>query len=418
MEVKNTDLEKLLSQLVRMIKNHVKDSPEAVDTPELDDIQSAVNYLENCLFEINQYLGHLSRGDLSVEPLSRKNYLAGNLKQLHSDLKNLTWQANQVAQGDYKQRVNFLGDFSVSFNKMVEQLEERERIMTERAEALLQSKLLLVSVVDSIKEWLFVLDIETHEVLYENLSVKQQMNCNCLNPKNCKLYADLLNRSSDNFQIDEHIITEYECNCDNNRRYLTIKTYSIAWNDRNASAFLISDIKETKIQEQELKNLAYKDELTGAYNRRYGIEDITKRIIHKDDFLLCFIDIDKLKYVNDTFGHAAGDEYIISVVNVIQACLRSSDRLCRYGGDEFVLAMENCPMHIGLQKLEDCRKKIIEEITYFPKSISFGITHITPENVLGLEDLLESSDKQMYEFKLAHRDEVAEISKALKIKLQ
>jgi diguanylate cyclase (GGDEF)-like protein len=415
MEVKDTDLDKLLSQLVRLIKNHVKDTPEAVDTPELEDIQSAVNYLENCLFEMNQYLGHLSRGDLSVEPLSRQNYLAGNLKQLHSDLKNLTWQANQVAQGDYKQRVNFLGDFSVSFNKMVEQLKERDRIMTERAEALLQSKLLLVSVVDSIKEWLFVLDVETHEVLYENLSVKQQMlSGNCLNPTSCKLYADLLSRSSDNFQIDEHIISEYECNCDNNKRYLTIKTYSIAWNDRNASAFLISDITETKIQEQELITLAYKDVLTGAYNRRYGIEDISKRIIHKDDFLLCFVDIDKMKYVNDTFGHAAGDEYIISVVNVIQACLRSSDRLCRYGGDEFILTMEKCPMHVGLKKLEDSRKKIIKEITYFPKSISFGFTHVTHENVLGLEELLESADKQMYEFKMSHRDEVEEISKTFK----
>ena len=336
MEVLVDDVENLTAQLVRMIKNRAQNTPESVKTKELEDLQSAINYLENCLYEINQYMGHLSRGELSVEPLSRKNYLAANLKQIQSDLKSLTWQANQVAQGDYKQSVIYLGDFSVSFNTMVSRLKEHEHIMVERAEALLNSKMLLVSVVDSIKELLIVLDAETHEVLFENLAAKQQKSSNhCLHRKTCKLYADWI--ASDYYSAkpaELPSILEYECNCESHtHRFLTIKPYSLDWNERSAFAFLISDITASKTQEKKLHTLAYKDELTGVFNRRYGMEEISRLVIGREEFLLCFIDIDKLKYVNDTYGHTAGDEYIRAVANTLQSVLRSSDTLCRYGGD-------------------------------------------------------------------------------------
>jgi diguanylate cyclase (GGDEF)-like protein len=415
MEVENNDIENLVAQLVRMIKNRSLNEPGAVASPELGDLQEAVNYLENCLYEINRYLGHLSRGQLSVEPLSRKNYLAANLKQIHSDLKNLTWQTNQVAQGDYKQRVDFLGEFSVSFNKMISQLEEREQIMTERAAALLQSKLLLVSIVDSIKEWLLVLDTETCEVLFVNLAAKQQQSTNyCLEADSCHLYQEGLHRCIEIVRASkgstaDYAPIEHRCVCMHRRpRFLTIRPYPLDWNGRSACAFLISDVTETKDREEKLQTLAFKDELTGVFNRRYGLAEIDKLILAREDFLLCFIDIDRLKYVNDTFGHASGDEYISSVADIVQASMRSSDTLCRYGGDEFILVMRNCPDSAGRQKLADARRKIVEDSTAFPKCISYGFTHVTRENTLAFDELLGLADKEMYEFKVANRQKGAE----------
>ncbi|MGO5051015.1 HAMP domain-containing protein [Lachnospiraceae bacterium LCP25S3_G4] len=96
------------------------------ESEELADLQEAVLYLSNCLAESNEFLKSLRMGELDVKAPSRHNFLAGNLKELHSALKYLTWQANQVANGDYNQSVSFLGDFSTSFNQMIHQLAERE----------------------------------------------------------------------------------------------------------------------------------------------------------------------------------------------------------------------------------------------------------------------------------------------------
>jgi diguanylate cyclase (GGDEF)-like protein len=132
---------------------------------------------------------------------------------------------------------------------------------------------------------------------------------------------------------------------------------------------------------------------------------IAKLVMAKEDFLLAFVDLDKLKYVNDTFGHTAGDEYISGVAQTIQNDLRASDILCRYGGDEFVLVLNKCAQEIGEKKLEGIRKKIIDESKNFPRCISFGFTHVTSGNILNTEDLIHLADQNMYEYKVAHREE-------------
>lgn len=94
-------------------------------SPEAEAIQ-AVNRLTACIGEIYQFIKPLSQGSLDGVMPSRSNLLASPFKELHAQLKHLTWQAERVAQGDYRQRVDFLGEFSTAFNSMVTKLEERE----------------------------------------------------------------------------------------------------------------------------------------------------------------------------------------------------------------------------------------------------------------------------------------------------
>ncbi|MEF9967124.1 MAG: hypothetical protein RR766_01335, partial [Longicatena sp.] len=108
-----------------------------------------------------------------VKSPGRYNFLAGNLKELHSILKSLTWQTIQVAHGDYHQRVNFLGKFSEAFNLMVKQLEEREIHLKEQSEVLLQSTELLVSIMDTQKDSIFVIDVNTKKAIYANRAAKK-----------------------------------------------------------------------------------------------------------------------------------------------------------------------------------------------------------------------------------------------------
>ena len=84
-----------------------------------------------------------------------------------------------------------------------------------------------------------------------------------------------------------------------------------------------------------LSDIAYRDALTGLFNRRYFLSGLAEAIDEKRPFSLCSMDMDGLKYVNDTLGHAAGDEYINGVVRLISASLRRDDLFARMGGDEF-----------------------------------------------------------------------------------
>ncbi len=88
-----------------------------------------INTLIECLAEMRQFIGPLSQGRLSEQPPSRRNVLASPFKELHSRLVHLTWQAKQVAKGDYSQRVDFMGEFSESFNSMVVTLKSKEEAL-------------------------------------------------------------------------------------------------------------------------------------------------------------------------------------------------------------------------------------------------------------------------------------------------
>jgi hypothetical protein len=92
----------------------------------------ALNQLITFMEEIHQFINPLARGELSDTKLSPGNFLASPFKELHSRLCHLTWQAKQVAAGDYGQRVDFMGEFSEAFNFMILSLERNERLLKEK----------------------------------------------------------------------------------------------------------------------------------------------------------------------------------------------------------------------------------------------------------------------------------------------
>ena len=93
-----------------------------------------LKYLDHAVQEMKAYSAALSNGILSVETPGRDNFLCENLKNIHANLNHLTWQAKQVAKGDYSQKVSYLGEFSEAFNTMTEQLKQREGFLIEEAQ--------------------------------------------------------------------------------------------------------------------------------------------------------------------------------------------------------------------------------------------------------------------------------------------
>lgn len=155
------DIELLFLQIKTIIFN--KPTPDDLKTnfKNLKDLQQSIEYLENFIKENNRFLCDLALGNLESELPNKYNFLSNGLKQLYLSLKNLAWQANQVANGDYSQRVVFLGEFSTAFNKMVEQLEERENKLKAKTIALTKNIDLMVSIMDGLEESIVVTDEQT-----------------------------------------------------------------------------------------------------------------------------------------------------------------------------------------------------------------------------------------------------------------
>lgn len=127
-------MESTAETLFNYLRNVIYDPGNAVlDVEKLpeefQDIGSGLKYFAECVIETKGLAQALSIGDLSVLLPSRGNELAAPLKSLHASLKHLTWQTQQIAQGDYNQRVDFMGEFSYAFNKMVVQLAERRQTL-------------------------------------------------------------------------------------------------------------------------------------------------------------------------------------------------------------------------------------------------------------------------------------------------
>ena len=101
------------------------------------------------------------------------------------------------------------------------------------------------------------------------------------------------------------------------------------------------DITERKQLEEKLEKLARIDALTGCYNRGYGLELLDRQIKlsqrSKSPLLLAFLDIDRFKSINDTFGHGEGDRVLKEVTGLFKSTLREIDIICRMGGDEFLI---------------------------------------------------------------------------------
>ena len=167
---------------------------------------------------------------------------------------------------------------------------------------------------------------------------------------------------------------------------------------RNQTAQLDETTEQRAAQDQKLKEELYKDPLTGAYNRRY-YEEVVRKSIGPAGIAL--MDVDDFKICNDTYGHYAGDVALKTVASAIQSCIRSSDLLIRYGGDEFLLVLPGIPSDILQTKLEQIRAAVqqatVPGYPHFRLSLSIGGTMQAITD--SMENAVRRADRLMYQAK-------------------
>jgi polar amino acid transport system substrate-binding protein len=177
-----------------------------------------------------------------------------------------------------------------------------------------------------------------------------------------------------------------------------------------------------KATQTKLEKIASTDSLTGLYNR-FEMDKRLQYEVHAmkrygectfEGFSILYIDIDNFKYINDTFGHQAGDLVLISFAEILKSTTRTVDIVARYGGDEFIVLMPNTDYEgakimadrIAIKLEEaDSFKQYIKELKKYPISIdqkyrlagSYGIAvYMAGESI---DDMIKRADKALYAMK-------------------
>lgn len=174
----------------------------------------------------------------------------------------------------------------------------------------------------------------------------------------------------------------------------------------------LNDITRNKQAEKEIADLAYFDPLTRLPNRRLLIDRLHHALVthNRNDYkgALLFLDLDHFKTLNDTLGHDMGDQLLKQVAERLVLCLRESDTVSRFGGDEFVILIESLSKSSeqAATQVEDVATKILNYL-YAPYSLaghnyrastSIGIT-LFHGDTIGVEELLKQADIALYQAK-------------------
>ena len=169
------------------------------------------------------------------------------------------------------------------------------------------------------------------------------------------------------------------------------------------------NVTERVSMERDLREAATRDKLTGLYNRRHGEQLLHDALAEASDarpLTILLGDIDHFKQVNDRFGHPAGDRVLRSVADVLRRAVRESDAVIRWGGEEFLLVLDQCRDDCANDLAERIRGRV--EAQRDPESgkvtLSMGLATLTSTETA--EELIARADAALYEAKRRGRNRV------------
>ncbi len=320
-----------ITEAVYLLLNGKK--PVALDfddcpSGELRQLAGYVSRLSIEMESVLRVVTDISCGKLGTPILSRLPE-AHALKGLQTSLRHLTWQTSQIAKGDFSQRVDFMGEFSESFNGMVRDLEQ------------------------------------THTDLKKEISIHEQTQSTLQKAKE--------------------------------------KTEKLA--------------QELKAANKQLKEMAFRDGLTGLYNHRYFKDlmahELNRSERYKNSLSFMILDLDHFKKINDEFGHPVGDIVLKQVSKTIQNSIRACDIAARYGGEEFIVVLPETKLEEAMVVAERLRKSV-EDLTIASNNhsinvtISVGLTsYLVSKGKKKKSDIISEADSALYHAKKNGRNKIS-----------
>ncbi|MCG2777356.1 MAG: diguanylate cyclase [Desulfobacterales bacterium] len=173
--------------------------------------------------------------------------------------------------------------------------------------------------------------------------------------------------------------------------------------------------REMKEAQKKIAEMSTRDELTGLYNRRYFVETLEREIAsakrYGTDLVLCMADLDHFKEINDTYGHPAGDMVLSEIGSMLKECIRQSDLVCRYGGEEFAVILPNTDAEKARAVSERFRNRVAKhdfkhKSSHFGITVSIGVALYNNEVDKSPMEFVEMADRALYQAKEAGRNRV------------
>jgi two-component system cell cycle response regulator len=176
---------------------------------------------------------------------------------------------------------------------------------------------------------------------------------------------------------------------------------------------LLKTIVELQEENVHLRSMALIDSLTSLYNGRFFSSQLeTEMARTRRTGLPCclmMIDLDNFKMINDTLGHLEGDRFLIQVARMFSQCVRATDIVCRYGGDEFVAILPSTRLFVAI-RIANRLKKAVPEIpgaTGCNVSASIGISEFAVSSPWDANEFIQAADSAMYDAKSKGRNQVS-----------
>ncbi|WP_207679150.1 cache domain-containing protein [Desulfonema magnum] len=363
-------------------------------------------------------------------------------------IKKLSNLALKAKEGDLSVRCHAAGNdeigvLSMAFNSMITQLrnniEDLDRKVHERTHELLRSNKQLIqeieertlaedalreseeryrTILENIEDSYYEVDLAGNMIFFNNSLCRHLgYTKDELEGTNFREYMDEINakkvfqafhrtfktgKSAKSF--DWKFIKK-----DGSEAYAEISVSLIKNSEGDAIGFrgIARDVTERKKFEEELAFLAYHDPLTGLYNRKAFLEKLKETLVfakrYENERSVFYLDLDKFKEVNDMYGHETGDKLLKEVADRLKISVRESDHVCRFGGDEFTIILNNtndsCPERVALRIMEKISEPYYidnHKIDFITPSI--GISAY-PKDGYDVDTLINCADTAMYKAK-------------------
>ncbi|SDB90194.1 PAS domain S-box-containing protein/diguanylate cyclase (GGDEF) domain-containing protein [Pelagirhabdus alkalitolerans] len=330
----------------------------------------------------------------------------------------------RISEGDYTHRIevdqhpNKLSQVNNRFNIMVQELEEYKQDVVHKTEQLNQQKNFLDRIINNSPNIIYTMDqngvytmvnkpfAALYNLTPDELLGKTEMDVS--HDKRRAYYFSKLNRSI--MQSGEEVESEEKFVRPNGEvLWFHVSKQPIKGQANHSTQLLCvaTDITEIKQQADYIHYQAHHDELTSLPNRKQFKETIRELIDSSDQnnhyFALMFLDLDRFKYVNDTFGHDAGDALLIEAAERLRKVVGDAHYAFRFGGDEFTILMTNTT---DRQEVSEKAKEVLQILTepyYFEEhkfivTASIGIS-LYPKDSQSVNDLTKYADMAMYQAK-------------------
>lgn len=329
-----------------------------------------------------------------------------------------------VSSGDYQHRIDAvnpnqqIGSINQQFNEMVHQLEQYRYDVFKKEDSLQRQKAFLDRIINTSPTLIYTMTVDGRYTMVNNsyasvygLTPEEMVG------KNIKGIKALMHRAKKDITINHHILDthasmEYEDHHVGTNGvehwYQVIKQPFLGLSGNETEILLIAtDITTIREQQALIEHQVYHDELTAIGNRKLFKKQIKAAIDMSDQgnnsFAVMFLDLDRFKYVNDTFGHDAGDQLLIEVAHRIEATLGEKDQVFRFGGDEFTIIANYDESRLEINELAN---QLIRALTQpylfdghaFVVTASIGIS-LYPKHTQTINELTKFADLSMYQAK-------------------